>query len=949
MKHMALQLHTKNSLYMLFLCVLVGCSSVYGGTRLHANGENETFNHYVDSLIFNNAIDVFYVSSSDAHDEDGVGLYCARRSDSSFTSLVPEHITLHGQKDIENPLYHKGINHIALFGNHILCSSPDYQSSLFLIDPRNPENMSMMSLDNLKNAHGENADNIDLFVSTLAGRKSLEQDVQPFAFVALSNKEKNYNGDGSGIALVSVKHVAVDTPQASDKKRSADISKSDDMFTPHRDSTDEQRDNSHTEQSDSSSEPQEKTSVKKEKRLIQLQAYKHHEGDDDNQSYYALPIDRSTDALKVGGNLSSVESINDMYWDSSLRLLFVACTTVAGPDDNDGAYGVCVGSYNNNELSLTRIMPQQVVDSDTGILAQKGAHARMSVKKVRTMHTSTHLPYLVTLSEDNKVHALALVSRHETLYGKVAGRDSKPYMLFGQSYPHRFLQKHFIDPALKSDDVSAPDDAHVRVGGDVSLKGTITDIHVLDDAVFVAVENKDDVIHEGIFFSRALFDETGRVIGWTQWQKNFAIRHGITAMDFDIKLNNVWYISGNKQSVYTTGWSQGDSKIEKHIQDIFPSDKGGVHFVKSIPYMLSADNDHRCSSGITMLAGYKKIALLELGSTYSSLHSDSIDPLVFSIDAQHITSSDIISHNGKNILTVSSDTGTYILADKDGKGWSQSHELTPDMLADTSFKRINNIKNVIKVSCCRDNFYILTKKGLYAQRIGSDYNDYTTLASSGSEDIYFHKILNDIVITPHMILLGTSEGLLVRFKNGHSWQKITLPECVGYLYGVAPVVKMHGVTQSGSMCDGYSDEGNIYVVNGYQGWHQSCVYRLYVSKDSVRLISDYFVKDQPSFFLDLGEYYNTLFIDGGYLLAAHNKRYVTGFEDFRGDMIKQTEVPPCVNIFKKGIKAGRRGAFVDAISPELNIHDNTSITSIDRSMHTGCIIVSGDFGIRMNK
>ncbi len=108
-------------------------------------------------------------------------------------------------------------------------------------------------------------------------------------------------------------------------------------------------------------------------------------------------LSHQTPAAKIGNNLNEIGSIVDMHWSHSLQRLYIAIQATAGSDCNDGAYGIVVGQVKNDCLELYPIVLPDIVTHDA-LVAVRGAHASISMHKVRALQTTTGgLDYLIVV------------------------------------------------------------------------------------------------------------------------------------------------------------------------------------------------------------------------------------------------------------------------------------------------------------------------------------------------------------------------------------------------------------------------------------------------------------------------------------------------------------------------------------------------------------------------
>lgn len=319
-------------------------------------------------------------------------------------------------------------------------------------------------------------------------------------------------------------------------------------------------------------------------------------GQDGNQ---ALPLDKTSDEIKIGGDVTfglsgasdatSNQAIN-LHWNEKLQRLYIALWVKSGGASGDGARSVVVGrvlpsGLFANTLALQEIAPAAAFDADqlTNIIGAKKTDIFVVARRVRVMHTSTGLSYLIvsgnvyegTDVKINKVFALPLVDNQSkpTEHGTLAKKDAA------------LANGKFVTAATANADLPTSNEIFAKVGGfplPIPNEGLPSDIVVVGDTVYVTIEEAADDTHDpGIFYSQALFDETGKIVRWTMWAKRAFPFNGFASITdtadkgrvkfFDIDAHNgkIWAINGvttvvGSESVLTagkllasTGWSSG--------------------------------------------------------------------------------------------------------------------------------------------------------------------------------------------------------------------------------------------------------------------------------------------------------------------------------------------------------------------------------------------------------
>jgi len=233
----------------------------------------------------------------------------------------------------------------------------------------------------------------------------------------------------------------------------------------------------------------------------------------------------ATGALKIGvSDVIFPGSENEnvrLLWDDKLQRLYAG---VHVQSDGSGARSVAVcyidtsGTLQTNAIALEAAF----ADNNTDIIGTANSADDYEVRAhhIRIMHASTGPSYLIvngnvdpTNTGINSIFALPLVNNlsSETEHGTLADKDST---LQGGK---------FTTAATAPGELATNSDAAAMVGtGPLPLQPTnlISHIVVVGDTVYASLkEEQDDDNDSGIFYSQALFDETGKIIRWTPWTK----------------------------------------------------------------------------------------------------------------------------------------------------------------------------------------------------------------------------------------------------------------------------------------------------------------------------------------------------------------------------------------------------------------------------------------------
>lgn len=912
---------------------------------------NQSFNFPVNSHAFYIPFGRFFVGSSETKESNDFAVSAAMRLKNEFVPLAPERVILNNEEDKNNPLNGAAIKFLSMLDSKILVIKKG-ESKFYVVDDLSAKQIQVFASDILADSNGNPAKEV---LAITSSAPQLTEDPQNrkmhrVAFAAVSNQLGLFNGNGSGIAAA--------------------------LF-----------------------------STKKEgnKDLFQFQIINAQTGEKGN---LALPIGLDTAELKIGNNLSNIGNIVDLFFDKNLNRLYVALQVTAGNQTQDGARAILVISGVRQEIEkdektnvevnlgdtvskllVQSIAPETAFVSDNKIVGTKGAQKAVTLHKIRTMHTRTHLPYLIVVGgngQDTKqeVYALPLVNNvADPAHGTLANVKLNPVDLFINGNPKSFYARTFLIPARQPDELFSNTDIAARVGFDGILPSNITDIQVSNDAIFVSVEDDGNSLQGGIFYSQALFDSHGKIKGWTRWQRVTGNAQKTIGFAFDQIDGNFWFMPGENQqtfNVFRTLWSKGETDFEKVISQEFDSKRGGVHGLFDFAYNkpgLTSQLTKRFS--FLVFTGLDKILLVQTGKdndtaifspTFINLNLDRFDSKdgslngfggrssLISISQGELTkigpinSAEIINDGTNGWLVVGGFNGISILARADGSGWDSIQGLKKDfegLTQDMAFKKFGNFTNVKKLVSFNNNLFVLTQTDLFRVKVESsaialDNLEIKRLASIFDLPANQFSSFSDILVSPPIALLATSIGLFrssslfdIEQSDKVQWQQINLPESAGSFNGQGPVTRLFGISPTGFETD--VKNGNVYLLNAYVGLHQSQVYRLDLqefSDISVNLFPDLFIKDKPTFFVNLEDYRNYIVTDGA-IIAISRSSY--------------SEKSPLLLLLPQNLKSGQRFGSKNSVIVKLGIDEFNSIGKMIRSSASGAWLVPGDFGLRINQ
>lgn len=320
----------------------------------------------------------------------------------------------------------------------------------------------------------------------------------------------------------------------------------------------------------------------------------------------------------------------DMYWDDTLQRLYIGLSNVRRDNQNreGGVLGVLVGRFDAVGrlvlepvvFNVTRAYLYYVGAGPSANLAEcivgtyfDGVHqvvlndryqnqgdedVRVTIHKVRTMHTSTGKAYLIVAST---------VSFGAPMGGGGVGPGG---IVLPPPAPRQPVQGIFALPLVTGktgvDEVQNGKLAQVRFATGILLNNdpvnNITamprattapifisdldlawfkDLFVVGDSVYICSAGAAPGA-QGVFQATARFNANGAVIGWSRPTRVAGSHVQVQAAAVDAATGNFYALTGNPATtVAVTGWGNLPATLQTKIALNFPYETGGVHQVFS--------------------------------------------------------------------------------------------------------------------------------------------------------------------------------------------------------------------------------------------------------------------------------------------------------------------------------------------------------------------------------
>lgn len=721
----------------------------------------------------------------------------------------------------------------------------------------------------------------------------------------------------------------------------------------------------------------------------------------------AFPLDRTSSLVAIGNPLTSM-SVSAMHWDRVVNRLYIALQVVGGAAPTDGAKAIVIGRLddNTNQFTLIPAMPSSAVTGATNtIIGGQGVNAAVSIQKIGTLFTSTKMHYLIVVggngsaaATQSSVYALPLVGgiSDPDLLGTIAKKDAPVENSFFGIMPPFFGTRAITIPATTPADMPTTADQAAMVGNGPLPAGAINDLFIHTDTVFVSVKTANANQAPGVYSSQAIFDPSGKISGWTSWQRA-ASSYQQTSAQLDpthafgvdpLLGNSVFMVADNgidTKTVKRTVWGAGDSQffgqLQPFISEFFPADRDGIQESIDLPF------GSRGLDGISLaiLTGLQRIMLIQTGKTQAAAQvpnsgtamgvtqqfgdgmiNQDFPPTVAGAialeggaldDLGPITAATTIANQTNNWLVVGGVNGIAILSQADGTGIAAPGlgDGMSGLRNGMTFKKIGDYHFVRKL-IADDNFlYVLTDSrldriDLTLGNIGLGIFSADTLADVNLLTPNKNQVSSflDAIVSSKLGLLATTFGLL-RSGSGKNiqtdvntdaidWQPVAAPE------SVPPVVKLIAQSATGIATDlARGIGGYLITINASRSLNQSYLHRYVieavdqsaVTDNSVQLFPDLFVKSVPSFFASYGQFRNMLMTNGALYFASTSKN---------GDQ------QPSVVLFPANTQvfSGKRFLGVRSRPVPTGITGN-QIAALVRTCASGSWQAAGDFALRINE
>ncbi len=737
----------------------------------------------------------------------------------------------------------------------------------------------------------------------------------------------------------------------------------------------------------------------------------------------AVALDKTSTFLRIGSDIVSMQQVVDMHWFPQVGRLYVALQLTGAGGGADGARAIAVGRIaevttvetddKNNKQTIVKpvglvfdpIAPIAAFSGVDKLVGAVGASAQISIHKIRSMFTTSALPYLICVGgvgspsfTKKSVFAVPIVRGNsaEDLNGTIANKNSAPENIYRPTQPYIFLRRATPNPATVPSDMPLSTDAATQVGNGALLNGDITNMYVVNDTVFVTVQNPTSPQQPGIFYSQALFESNGTIKSWTTWHRAAGTVDGVFGGTLDVFTDQAIFMAANdandvkivKRTIWNEGSDTGLKPFYHACATIFPLANGGIQGLQDFVITdssLQTETPGLKNISLLVATGLNGVVFAQTGvvSSGASIPVKGSDlgtlteftngeitqtfPIAGSkmvsiiggvlddlgpIDTAQVARDGFSGSNG--YLFVGGIGGVAVLSKANGSGWDATTGLSDGLsglTAGMAFKKFGTYSFVRKIVNDDQYLYILTNKQL--DRIdltqgtpGLGSFTAQTIATADNLVTAPGSFL-DVIVSGRLAMLATSKGLL-RIADGYNvqtlgndsfaWQIVETPE------GAGPVRQLVAATKTGRMQDVARsvNGGLVYALSAYSGLDQGKVFRYAIAQtaasnvngNSVQKVDDLFVKDKPAYFANYGNFKNIFATDGAAYFGAVSKQL-------------DNDALLTILFSRSGLHSGSR--FLSNRVVPVTISQASILSGLILNSATGSWLLGSNDGLRINE
>lgn len=662
-------------------------------------------NEFTISMSKNDSVISLFLASSTPGLKNNSLVQCTILNNNGIlqpTGFAPETVIINKEPDQSNPLYDKSIALVTPLittrSSNPLVVTNDQPSTIYYIDSLVTDtHQNMVVTPTLNDSLGRASDGI--VGLSLGYTGTLEFELTPYIFAAVKKNQGNFGENESGISVIKYDTKIIKEMGKGLDGKETEVERKEYFFN-----------------------------------VLNASTGESHGNRANSLSGRSLFINNGTATIEA--------DIVDLCWNSYVERLYIALHVKNGDGINSdqGARALLIGRVDSNDrLCFDPIAPDAVFVGNDKIVGACGQGTSLSLHKVRSMITTTGLPYLVVVGgvgqpdeTTQQIYALPLTDRsytqkraeimedplHGTIASKVASCQPRHIV---SVYGEKLVGRAFQREAQTVDEMPTSYDSATRIGAQKKLPNAITDVIVAGDAVFVTIAEPGNGQKPGIFHSQAILDGMGRIAAWTPWQRIGGIDEGVKTAVINTSQHFLAYLKAHKpeivgyinlniaknEELMKLNKAQGD--LNDLLEEIFSREVGGIQGLFDFPNTTPGFST-QCRVSMLLATGYKKIVLIESGSDGSDgffngykeqFTSNTItsqngmipnDILVQGVEQSPralviqggaieelgaISSATIATDGDQSWLIIAGSRGVAALINQDGSGWKNQPGLQP--------------------------------------------------------------------------------------------------------------------------------------------------------------------------------------------------------------------------------------------------------------------------------
>lgn len=687
-------------------------------------------------------------------------------------------------------------------------------------------------------------------------------------------------------------------------------------------------------------------------------------------------VEVSTPVLIAGtSNLATLGTSVAMYPSGNGLGMFVGLdVTAANTATTDRAVGLFTATGVNSlgdtagSLTYSSVIADAVAQEAIATPISCLRNEQVAVRNVSTGYTSTGLGYLFVARDNGvggaqSIYAMPMITMPTTNenFAQIAAFDSVETVFKISGVIYR--TQGFSEPIAVASEIDIAGSAEVtkRIlvgGGAVPIAaggGYIDQISVQGDSVYITIQEPFATgTTPGMFKSDALFDETGRIMAWTRWQR---VSGSQDQMLFAIKnrgTSATMFVSGaSSNTIQQTTWNgTGDFEaLVTKTSSYLPKPQGGAQGMIPFPSTTEGFTTTDVQVSLVALTGNSNVIIAQTGQLDIATQTFQILPQTPSTsivldDSLGLDIGSVVTAafgnngSGDNWLFMGGDSGLSVLSHGNGTGFvtlPNSGAALSLISGDQTCKTLGDFTFVKKIVNDGTYIYVMTNEAVYrflplstkftaASPVALD----AELVISASQLKQYAYCL-DMLVDNGVILLGTTSGLHSINLLGGVPGVVTSIAIPGGLPAISKIQTISSVADYSS----FYALSNLYVLSIDFATEQARLNRFVIVDGVATPIEDQLLAGQDGPLVIFDYMSNNMFIDG-------TLGFMTSY--------RINNQPPVVKYLQSTLQAGRSGRHFNlsnattniSIAPALN---SLGITGIERDFASGSLLMAADFGL----